>query len=389
MKEKIQKEIFGLRQEIMELSHNIHDNPELGFAEYNAVKWQTELLKKYDFSVETPYAGIETSYKASFRLGKGGPCIAFLAEYDALNGIGHGCGHNLIASMAVGAAIGLTKANPAVNGEILVLGCPAEESGFGKVIMLNNGGFKDVDFAMMIHPGVSNMIGRKGLASVTVDVEFKGKSAHSKEPSKGINALTALINVFMGIDVLRQTWRDGTRINGIITSGGKAPNVIPDFAAGRFAVRSQTVDYLEKMLIDIQKVVNGCALLTGAEPNVKVGLISTERYCNAVMGQLLKRNMALLGEEMEMAPPTMEVGSSDFGNVSMKIPGIHEYLSIITTEIRNHTMEFAEAAASPRSDEVVVKGAQGMAMTAYEILSDDSLRKEIYDEFYATVPQGR
>lgn len=388
MKEQIKEAISGLQQDLLELSHNIHDNPELGFSEHKAVKWQTDLLQKHGFHIETPYAGLGTSYKASFRLGKGGqPCIAFLAEYDALSGMGHGCGHNLIAAIAVGAALGITKANPPIDGEILVLGCPAEETGNGKVVMINNGGFSGIDFAMMIHPGVGNTLGRKGLAQAALDIEFRGKSAHSKEPSEGINALTSLINVFMGIDVLRQTWADGVRINGIITSGGNAPNIIPDFAAGRFAVRAKTVAYLKKMLDDIQRVVQGCAALTGAVSTVKVGLISTERYCNAVMGQALKHNLALVGEEMEMATPTMAIGSSDFGNVSMIIPGIHEYMSIVSPGIRNHTPEFTVASASPRSDEVVIKGAQGLAMTAYDILANESLRKEIYDEFYATVPQ--
>ena len=207
MKAKIQQKIMDLQQELLDLSHKIHANPELGFEEHQAMQWQINLLKKHGFVITAPYAGLDTAYKAERKLGKGGPRIAFLAEYDALKGLGHGCGHNLIATMAVGAAIGLAAAEQ-IDGEIIVLGCPAEETGWGKITMLNNGGFKDIDFVMMIHPGSGNIIGRGGLACTDVDIEFKGVAAHSKEPEAGVNALTAMINLFNEIDIFRQTWEE-------------------------------------------------------------------------------------------------------------------------------------------------------------------------------------
>ncbi len=388
-KENIGYEIDRIRPALCDLSHKIHANPELGFAEHKAVQWQTELLQDHGFSIETPYSGLETSYKATFIKGTGGPAIAFLAEYDALKGLGHACGHNLIAAMAVGGAIGLAKCTAPVNGKVVVIGCPAEETGHGKVILLNNGGFDGIDFAMMIHPGNRNLIGRGGLASTRLDIEFFGKAAHSKEPAEGINALTALLNTFTGIDTLRQVWRDDARINGIITAGGVASNVIPEYAAATFTVRSRTGQYLHKMIADIGRVADAAALVTGAKSKVTTGLVSTERYPNRVMGETFKANMALLNETMTYPPAGLQVGSSDFGNVSMVIPAIHEYLAIATTEVKNHTPEMAGAACSPRSDAVLVKGAQGLAMTGHDILASAELRKRIVDEFQQTMAADR
>ncbi|MBP2636270.1 MAG: amidohydrolase [Firmicutes bacterium] len=384
-KQIIQQEIDQVKEALWELSHKIHKNPELGFQEEQAVKWQTELLKQHGFHIQVPFAGLDTSYKATFA-GKGkGPKIAFLAEYDALKGLGHACGHNLIAAMSVGAAIGLSKLIHKLDGEIIVLGCPGEEGGKGKVIMLNNGGFDDIDFAMMIHPATRNLIGRGGLASSVLDVEFFGKAAHSKEPAEGINALTAIINTFTGIDTVRQLWRDDSRINGIIVSGGTAPNIIPEYASARFTVRAKTSKYLLKMIEDIKKVTEAAGLITGARPNVKVGLVSTERYSNSVMGKTIQANMKELGIAMEYPPQGLAVGSSDFGNVSMTVPAIHEYLAIAPLSVKNHTKQMAEAAISKDADEVLIKGAKGLAMTGYDILYNEDLRDQIRFEFQKTI----
>lgn len=389
LKEQILHTVDEAWPGLIELSHKIHENPEIRFQEEKAVAWQTELLTRYGFSVEVPFAGLPTSYKAVFRGKSTGPRIALLAEYDALEGVGHGCGHNLIATMSVGAAIALSKIMGDLAGEIMVLGCPAEESGKGKVVMINNGGFANVDYAMMIHPATRSLIGRGGMAAVVLDVEFRGKAAHSKEPAEGINALTAVIKTFTGIDTLRQTWSGDARINGIITDGGAAPNIIPEYAAARFTVRAKTSRYLANMLEDLKKVVDAAALITGAEAQFKAGLMSTERYPNAVMGEIFKENMAVLGETMNYPPAGLAVGSSDVGNVSMIIPTIHEYLAIAPLRVKNHTREFAQAAISERGDEVLVKGAKGLAMTAYDIFTDAALRKRIDNEFESKVLQRK
>jgi len=389
MKDQIQQVIDDCKRDLLDLSHNIHQHPEIRFQEEKASKWQIELLRANGFNVENPFAGLATSYRAVMSGNGKGPRVAFLAEYDALETVGHGCGHNLIAAMSVGAAIGLSKIIKQLDGEIIVLGCPGEESGKGKVIMINNGGFANIDFAMMIHPSNRNLIGRTGLAALVLDIEFIGKAAHSKEPAEGINALTAIIQTFNGIDTLRQKWTDDAKINGIITSGGTAPNVIPEYASARFTVRAKTSDYLLKMLNDIKNVVDAAALITGAQPKFKPGLISTERYPNSVMDEIFKMNMEILGESMNYTPKGLPLGSSDFGNVSMMIPAIHEYIAIASIDVKNHTKEFAKSAISEKSDEMLLKGAKGLAMTAYDILVNPELRKNICYEFETTVKDKR
>lgn len=391
IKNKIISEIENSKADLVELSHKIHGNPEVAFEERQAAKWQIELLKRHGFTVQSPIGGLETAYQATYS-GRGkGPRVAMLAEYDALNGLGHACGHNIIAANAVGAAIGLSKFMDQVDGEIVVCGTPAEESGGGKIILTDQGLFKDIDFAMMIHPSNKNIIGRGGLACVTYAVEYFGKAAHSARPEKGINALTSLISFFNNIDILRQTWqhKQDPMINGIITAGGAADNIVPDYAAATFTVRAKTRTYLLKMIEDLKRIAQAAAAVTGAKAEVKVELIFAERYPNRTMGETFKANMALLGEPMSHPDPEESVGSSDIGNVSIEIPSIHEYLWIAPEDVVGHSPEFKEAAVSARADEVVVKGAQGLALTAWDILTDAGLREEIYAEFKEQVLKRR
>lgn len=388
LNERICSAIDSQKETLLNLSHAIHEHPEVRFTENTAVKLIKEVLEANGFEFICPWAGLDTAFKAVYHGKPGGPTLAFLAEYDALEKIGHGCGHNLIATMSVGAALGLKTQMQDILGDIVVMGCPGEEGGKGKVIMLNNSGFDGIDYAMMIHPADYNMIQRTGLAAVVVDVEFIGQSAHSKQPSDGINALTALIQLFNGIDARRQCWADKTRCNGIITDGGTASNVVPDYAAGKFTVRASTVAELEKVLDDMENIAKAAELMVGAKVKFKPGYISSERYCNLPMDERLKAHVEDFGIEMQYPPKNLAAGSSDFGNVSMKLPGIHAYLSIAAQgeKIKNHTKEFTSAAISKRADDIILIGAKSLAMTAYDILTDTDLQKDIAVEF-AKVPK--
>ena len=381
MKERILKRADELKAELLRLSHDIHAHPETSFEEVRAAAWQKELLEKHGFEVEAPFCGMETAFRAVKKSGKPGPVVAFLSEYDALNGLGHACGHNIIAASSVGAGLALASVLDEAGGEVQVVGTPGEEGGGGKVFMVERGAFDAVDFALMMHPSTKNIIGRGGLAAQGVRVEYRGRSAHSATPDKGINALTSLIALFNGIDTLRQVWPNSAKINGIITKGGSASNIIPELAEALFTVRASTKKELVAMFADLRRTADAAARLTGAEVVVEGEPVYAERYSNSVMGEAFKRNMETLGEPMEYPDPKERVGSSDVGNVSLEIPTIHEYLAIADPSVAGHTAEFREASLSPRGDDVVLLAAKGLALTGWDLLTDELLREAAKAEY--------
>lgn len=390
IKEDIAGIVDALSGELLALSHAIHAHPEMAFEERQAVKLQKELLEQHGFEFESNFCGLETAYKAIFKFGKKGervPTIAFIAEYDALKGIGHACGHNVIAASAIGAGIALSQ-SPGVEADILVIGTPAEESGGGKVLLVEMGAFDDVDFALMIHPEFRNIIGRGGIAATHLRVEFSGRPSHAVEPHKGINALIPLIEFFNGLNALRKSWPQGYIITGIITDGGQAPNVIPGHSEAIFVPRAPTVEGLKEMLADLERLAYACASITGASARMEVSAIYAERNPNMTMGRRFMENMKRLGVTMMLADETVVHGSSDIGNVSMVIPTIHEYLAI-DDEAATHSEAFKEAAISPRGDGVVLSGAKGMAMTAWDLADDAAFREEVLEEFRRTTTGGK
>lgn len=381
MKNRIIEKAEEVREELLRLSHDIHSHPETSYQEFRAAAWQKELLERHGFAVEMPFCGMETAFRA-VKKGKGpGAVVAFLSEYDALNGLGHACGHNIIAAASVGAGLSLASVLENVPGEVQVIGTPAEEGGGGKIFLVEHGAFESVDFALMMHPSTKNIIGRGGLAAREFRVEFRGKAAHSATPDKGVNALTSLIAFFNGIDTLRQTWPDSAKINGIITKGGEASNIIPEVTEAVYTVRASTKKELLPMCEDLKRMAEAAALVTGASFTVHQTPIYAERYPNSVMGEAFKRNMEFLGEQMEYPDPKERVGSSDVGNVSLEIPAIHEYLAIADPSVAGHTPEFREAAVSPRSDKVVILAAKGLALTGLDLLTDEILREAAKVEY--------
>ena len=386
--EKIDRAVESYKDTLVTLSHEIHDDPELGRQEFHAVARAKKILTEAGFSFENPFAGMETAFKAVYKGKPGGKVVAFLAEYDALAGLGHGCGHNLIITMAIGAALGLKAMMEEVPGEVWVLGTPAEETEGGKVEMVEKHVFDDVDYALMIHPSDVNMIQRGGLACCDVVVEYHGKPAHSSRPAAGINALDALIALFNGINLKRPYWPDKSRCNGIITAGGTASNIICDLAIGKFTVRAEKIGQLRPMLADMKNIAEAAAAMTGAKLVWKPGVQTTERYPNKAMDETLKSHAADYGITMQYPEPNEQVGSSDFGNVSMVVPGIHGYLSIAADggHIGGHTPEMVAAACSPFADKTAIIGAKCLAMTGYDILTKPELQKEIAEEF-AKVPK--
>lgn len=391
-KKKICEEAERLRPQLIQLSHSIHDEPEIGFQEFKSSAKICDFLEKQGFETERGYCDLPTSFKAVKKGTGKGPVVAFLAEYDALRGVGHGCGHNVIATCASGAFASLAKifVEMGIAGEVRIIGTPAEEGGAGKAIMLERGGFDGVDFALMIHPtcgGESrNYINRNGRASGSLTISFTGQSAHSSAPATGINALTAAISVFNQIDMLRPLFETEDNVNGVILEGGTASNVIPGFSKSEFCIRAATM----KRIDELQNMIIGCAKraesLTGAKVQIQSEPIYAERYPCLPICEDFKENMARVGISMCLPDPKLLFGSSDIGNVSIKIPAIHDYLSITDEEIPAHSKEYAKAAAEPAADEICIKGAQGLAMIGLDLLLDESLRQAAAEYHEKVVP---
>lgn len=377
-----------LRDVIIMVSHKIHEAPECGLKEYCASALLSKLLKDHGFHVIPGSSGMETAFVATLDSGKKGVNIAFPAEYDALPGLGHACGHNMIAAMAVGAGLALAPLMGQLGGSLYVMGTPAEESVGGKISMLDAGDFDGIDFVLMAHPTSGpTMIKRSSRACTALRVTFTGKSAHSSDPSKGINALSAVISTFQNIDLLRPSFAPYDNVNGVITSGGGPSNVIPESASCEFCLRAKTLSELKRLTQTVERCAKAAELLTGSKADIETDSLFSERYPNGPMGEAFKKNMESLGESVEYPDPNGIYGSSDISNISLRIPTIHEYISISQENITPHTSEFAIAAAAAEADEACVRGAKALAMTAFDLLTDDALRTASMGDFIKNVPE--
>ncbi|HSM59135.1 MAG TPA: amidohydrolase, partial [Candidatus Sulfomarinibacteraceae bacterium] len=373
IKDRATGRIDELADRLIRLSHDIHSHPEVSLTEYKSAAFIADMLQEEGFDVAMGVGGLDTAFIARREGRSKQPHIAFLAEYDSLPGIGHACGHNVIATCAVGAFLGTAAVMEDFEGTVSIIGTPGEEADGGKIILLEQGVFDDVDFVLMMHPSSGkSLVGRGGRAATSIDIDFTGKSAHSSAPGRGINALNAVLSTFQHIDMLRPTFAMQDNVNGIITNGGLAANIIPGEAACTFSLRAETLIDLERLAEKVIQAANAAAALTGATPAISVHRMYAERYPNVPMGAAFKANMAELGEEMEWANPKGMFGSSDIGNVSIKIPAIHDYLWIAPAGVNSHNLEYTEHSASPRADEIAIKGGKGLAMTAIDILSSAS-----------------
>jgi len=367
------------RQHLIQLSLNIHDNPELGLKEEKAVAWLTCYLEKNGFHVDRGIADLATAFQATY--GHGSPRIALLAEYDALPKIGHGCGHNIIATSAVGAAVACKPIVDQLGGTIVVLGTPAEENLGGKVNMVQAGVFEGIDVAMIVHPSVRNTVNMPALACTGVVVEFFGKQAHaSAKPHKGINALEAMILAFTSINSLRQHIKEGARIHGIITDGGEAANIVPGHSAAEFCIRAADKEYLDELRTKVSNCLVGAATATGARLECRWDDVTFDAMkTNETLAELFKRNLESLGRHVEAFDPEFGLGSTDVGNVSQVVPSIQPTIAIASPEVLAHTPEFAAAAASEAGHEGLMDAAKAMAMTVVDILQPgilDSIKQE-------------
>ncbi|TET50073.1 MAG: M20 family peptidase [Dehalococcoidia bacterium] len=379
LKLKIKDSVELQREQLIQLSLNIHNNPELAFEEEKASAWLTGYLQEHGFRIVRGITGLATAFQAS--CGQGRPAIALLAEYDALPKLGHACGHNIIGVSAVGAAVASKCVIDQLGGSVVVVGTPAEEGLGGKIEMVRAGAFNDLDVAMMIHPNGLNMATIEALACSTLDVEFFGRPAHAaSQPHKGINALEAMVLAFTSIDSLRQHVRGDARIHGIITDGGEAPNIVPAHSAAEFLVRASDNEYLAEVRDKVLNCFRGASVASGARLEYRW---RDKTYApmknNVTMAQLFSRNLESLGRQVVPFDSSFGFGSTDMGNVSQVVPSIHPTIAIASPEVPAHTPEFAAAAASEAGHEGLIDAAKAMAMTVADILQPgklDRIRQE-------------
>jgi amidohydrolase len=381
IKAEIVRLIESQRDNLIELSLLIHSNPELGFHEVKASKWLADYLEKHDFTVDRGIGSLATAFKASY--GKDGPVIALLAEYDALPGVGHACGHNIIAASAIGAGVACKYLVDRCGGVITVLGTPAEEYYGGKVTMVSSGVFDGIDIAMMVHPGVHNRVTIDALACISLDIEYFGKAAHAAaSPEQGINALDAIILAFNAVNALRQQIKEKARIHGVITHGGEIANVIPDYTAAKFIIRARDLEYLEELKQKVLDCFVGASVSTGTKLKYEWGDITYDSMKNNMsLAEVFADNMNSLGRTAGPVHSDYGFGSTDMANVSHVVPAIHPIVAIASPEVAVHSVEFAEAAASEAGHNGLLDAAKALAMTVADLLSSPELLSKTRNEF--------
>ena len=385
VKDAIGTRIDALRPELERVSRDIYANPEIAYEERQAVAWLAELLKKHGFSVEVGVADTPTAFVATRRNGTG-PTVAFLSEYDALRGLGHGCGHNLIATASAGAGIALADALDRLRGRVLVIGTPAEEGGGGKIRLIRAGIFQEVDAAMMFHPDTRTQVLHWALAITHMHFEFIGRAAHaSGDPEKGINALDAFVLAYNGISLLRQQTKDGARLHGFLKEGGTAPNIIPERTSGEFLVRARDEAYKEELVQKVKNIFQAAALATGCSLNLT---FDEEPYSdlrnNSVLARLFDENLRRVGLDPVEGVPWENAGSTDMGNVSHVVPALHPTVAIASAEVPGHSQAFLEASGSLRGYQAMIDAAKALAMTGADLLADPGLAEQAKVEFRRT-----
>lgn len=383
MKNTIHETIDSYADRFKQISAFIGENPELGMEEFLASEKLTSELEYHGFNVARGVLDIPTAFLAKYESAKPGPTIAFLAEYDALPGLGHACGHHLICMMSVGAAVGLKSVIDEIGGTIRVYGTPAEETRGAKVPMAAAGLFDDVDAALMAHPYYTYEKSGQSLAMDAIQFEFFGKSAHAAaSPHEGINALDAVLQLFNSINALRQQLRSDARIHGVITEGGKAANIIPDYAVAQFYVRSASRAYTDEAVRKVLACAEGAALQTGCTLKTSNYEYSyDELLTNETLSEVFNRNLHEAGIGEDEIQVGQDHGSLDLGNVSTHCPTIHPFMKVIDEKHQLHTEQFRDLAMTDKALDAMVFTAKMLASTAYDVITEPGLLERIKAEF--------
>ncbi|CAM3360685.1 M20 family metallopeptidase [Nosocomiicoccus ampullae] len=367
-----------------DLEHNAIDmyrNPELGDEEYRAMRLLTSELEKHGFIIDTNIVNRPTAFIASYESEKEGPTICYLAEYDALKGLGHACGHNLIGNMSVGAGILLSKRVDETGGKVVVVGTPAEETNGAKVTMAEEGIFDDMDVALMVHPSDVSSESGDMLAIDPLQFDFYGKAAHAAgNPEEGINALDGVLQLFNGINPLREHLKDDVRIHGIIINGGDAANIVPEHATAQFYIRANERDYLDEVVEKIRNVAKGAALMTGTEVVISNYELS---YNNLIPNDTLSELFTKHHKKFTDRPINKKeksTGSADIGDVSHRIPALHPYVGMNCPGVKAHTPEFREQTISEDGFKALEEAVLALSNTGLELLENREVLEAVKKE---------
>ncbi|MEO2074362.1 MAG: M20 family metallopeptidase [Bacillus sp. (in: firmicutes)] len=386
MKDLLVNYLEAVQSKLWDISDKLYHNPELGDQEFESMKLLLEFLEENHFSVEKGIVDRPTAFKAVYDSKKEGPTIAYLSEYDALPEIGHGCGHNLIGTMSAGAGVLLSKVVDEIGGRVVVLGTPAEETNGAKVPMAEQGIFDDIDAAMILHPADESYESGDSLAMDAIQFDFRGRTSHAAaSPEKGINALDAVIQLFNGINALRQHVTSDVRIHGIIKEGGVAANIVPDKAVAQFYIRAQNRSYLNEVVQKVISIANGASSMTGAEVHISNYELSYDNMVtNQTLSQLFSNNLLSTGVE-KIKKAKDSYGSIDMGNVSHVVPAIHPYIGLDSPGLIAHTREFADLTITDNSHQILSRGALALAMTGFDLITNKEEFEKMKNEFRQNV----
>lgn len=381
MKELIKKNVKDYLDDAFQIAKYLYENPELGYQEIKACNTLCNAFQRFGFEVKRGIYDIPTAFQASFDSGKEGPTLALFAEYDALPDIGHGCGHNLICSMAFLAAAALKPILPEIGGKVIVFGTPAEETSGAKVSMAEQGAFDEASIAMMAHPAPVSEESGSSLTLIPLQFQYYGKSAHAAAcPEEGINALDAVIQLYNGINAMRQHVPSDVQFHGYISNGGSAPNIVPDFAEARFYIRAKKKATAQAAVERVKHIAEGAAMMTGAR--LEISSFEETYYdlvTNHALLEVFTENQRSLGDDVK--PANAGIGSLDLGNVSYKVPCVHGWIGFGDSSLIIHSREFAAQTVTEQGRDLLYRGACTMALTGYDVIVDKVLLARIRKEF--------
>lgn len=360
----------AVARELVDISHWMYEHPEIAFEEHEACQRLTDFLRTAGFDIEYPAHGLETAFRATIG---SGPEVIVCAEYDALPGIGHACGHNIIATSALGTGAALAGLVDDLGIRLTVLGTPAEEHFGGKVDLIRAGAFEGAAAAMMVHPTTENAVDPAVLSIAHLRVEFHGKHAHaSASPWEGRNALDAFVTAYVNVSAWRQAMKPSDRVHGIVTEGGEAPNVIPAYVESQWYVRAATKARLDHLMERFTDQMEAAARASGCTVTIShQGNEYADMRHDPTLVRLFQENCTALGRDMPHQERGAPAGSTDMGNVSYEVPSIHPMLAIEAGNAVNHQPEFAAATITPSGDAAIRDGALGMAWTIIDLVEQD------------------